>query len=251
MPAYIDLAQVGVLISVNSCGMACTAFDEPLQKEGIMHRAIRIAVLVSTTLTAPLGRAWASGSQQPIALHGVSASASVASPDVGITILSDRVEELDVQSRLYGPGGTQLPPRYIGVTVVSPAVAAKDHVPSAETVVAGPGDSVTLPSPQALSLPPGLYAETIIITVAGSRFSASFDIAGDRYFEVTTKGITPVSEEEYSRRTEQTFTSGGVTFRSGVFLEGTPNPSLPTNFAVPCNDGPPAEWLEASKNAEF
>jgi hypothetical protein len=179
---------------------------------------IRSSVALALLVVAPFA-AHATSPDDPIDVLPLQASAAKRPGALRVMLKDPGILELDVESTVLTDGKVAAEARTTGLSVASAAT-----LPAVQRTIPGQGPQAAPVLPRALDLPavhstdltPGLYAERLIFTVV-VRGLEPRELTFLRYFEVTANGTTPITSDEYSKRTDREFAqANGITYRMGT-----------------------------------
>ncbi len=177
---------------------------------------LRVVVLAGLSVVLH-GQAHATGPDRVVEVAPLAKAGNVG--DLAVTLQRGDILELQVESTIAAAGNPKRDRASTGVTILSPddvPTEFQDSLPDGY-VVANAGDTLTIPWPQGVSLPFGVYAEQLLFKAALPMASSWYETAVLRYFEVSASGVTPISSEAYSALVTPTFTddAGRTLVRGG------------------------------------
>ena len=129
-------------------------------------------------------------------------------PDFEVRLNTDTLLDIQIESTIRLPGDTSVSQSSaVSKTIVAPGDLRRASEEAAYDIVSAQrGDVIRVASPQAVTLSPGLYVETIEMIALDADYDLPIESREFRYLNVDEIGITWMSSTEYTElvlRTEE------------------------------------------------
>lgn len=165
-------------------------------------RKIRTSALLFASgllMAVSINSAYATNPASPVEILDLESSSIAAPGRIRIRIKSDTIENLEIETSVFQRSQMVTQKRSKGLSIVKPDSAiAKGTLPPG-LVVAGKEDVLTISQQHQISLFPGVYVERVVVTIIEEGLEPR-QMAFHRHFEITEKGLVPISSTEYSQR---------------------------------------------------